>query len=357
MISVHGIGPVFADTVLSILDQRSIRMRCLVVVDGCPYLDDVQPVLDDLTRAGRHDLSVIYQKNAGVPAARNRAIVHFLAHEERADYVFFMDGDDIAPPNFIEAGVQALERAKAAAKGGQRPGWAYADQCHFGDQSYWVQYPPELWGRRFALKNHSQPSSVISMAMLEAQVAFDPDFTHGIEDWDFWCSAVSAGFHGVKVTSSAMRYRRLLGSRSSGNRANDPLTKFRLTRKHRLDQYDTIVADPETPPRRAVLRRHRAAPRPTQIQAPCADLSLASADIERLWSRLEMKGGAVHHIVFGPPMFRTCWRSTPGRIRGNRCETMCSSWPSICSMKIHVLPVCRSRRGTIATLSCSPLGA
>lgn len=303
MVSVHGIGPIFADTVLSVLNQRAetFRLRCLVVVDGCPFVDDVAPVLADLTASGLHDLSVIYQRNAGVTAARNRAIAHFLAQGERADYAFFMDGDDLAPPNFIAAGLAALQRAEADPRPGLRPGWAFADQFHFGDQAHWVQYPRELWGARFALNNLSQPSSLISMAMLEAGVAFDGSFVHGIEDWDFWCSAVAAGFYGVHVSDSAMRYRRLLGSRSSQNRANDPLTKFRLSKKHGLDRYETLVPGRAPYPRRGLLLKTRAAAETAAGTTGLPCLSLERREVERLWSRVAMLGGVERGIVFDAP--------------------------------------------------------
>ncbi|WP_101069254.1 glycosyltransferase family 2 protein [Roseovarius salinarum] len=303
IITVHGIGPVFVDTVLSIVQQRttSFRLRCLVVVDGCPEMEDTYPLLMDLAASSEFELEVLFQKNTGVACARNRGIRHFLEMEEQADYIFFMDGDDIAPPNFLQAGVDTLETAEPIPGITARPGWAYADQFHFGDNSHWVQYPQELWGARFALSNLSQPSSLLKMDLLRDGVRFDPDFNVGIEDWEFWCAAVEAGYYGVRIPNTIMRYRRLLGARSSFNRSNDDLTKFRLTKKYALDKYETIIRDHHLYPRVGQACQEGGQATAAASQSRTAVLTLDEAGISKLWANVTMLRRSNRETVFDTP--------------------------------------------------------
>lgn len=253
IIPVHAIGPVMADTVLSVFAQqgKGIRLRCLVVVDGCPMMETTSALLTDLSGAGDHEFEVIYQKNSGVVGARNTAIRHIMGHTERADFVLFLDGDDLLAPNYIAESIAAI--TGATPPDGRRAGWAYADQFHFGDVTHWTQYPTRMWPARFAQNNLSQPSSLISIDLLEAGLRFDPRFNLGIEDWDFWCSAVNSGFTGVHVRNSYVFYRRLTGSRSSFNRSNDGLTRFYMANKHGLNSHAFITTDAGVFPRAGAL--------------------------------------------------------------------------------------------------------
>lgn len=256
IIPLFGIGPVFSDTLLSVLNQDTprFRLRCTVVVDGCKFGDSTRLLLKPFLQSEAYDLHIVFQKNQGVVQARNTGIDFILSLPECAEYVLFFDGDDVLPPNYIASSITALNRARATHAGGSVPGWAYTNQLHFGDTVHWMQYPATLWHARFALNNLSQPSCLIHISLLtEAGLRFDPEFNLGIEDWDFWCAAVSGGFAGVSNPESYVRYRRLLGSRSSVNRSNDGQTKFHMTRKHGLGSHAFCTAGADVFPRVALL--------------------------------------------------------------------------------------------------------
>lgn len=262
IIPLYGIGPVFADTLLSVLNQQSktFRLRCTVVVDGCRFMDSTYDMLAEIGMIAGDALHVIFQKNAGVVDARNQGIDHILNLPERADYVLFFDGDDILAPNYIDASLATLRQAQARQSGDQNIGWVYADQLHFGDVTHWAQYPTKMWGARFTLNNFSQPSCLMDIRLLtEAGLRFDPVFNLGIEDWDFWCAAVGKGYIGAHCNRTYVNYRRLLGSRSSSNRINDGLTKSYLTKKHSLDSKQTILQAADTFPRLGVLSQQETA--------------------------------------------------------------------------------------------------
>lgn len=249
VIPAHAIGPVLADTVLSVFaqGQHHFDLRCMVVVDGCPLIETTAGILDDLGGSGCFDLEVIYKKAGGVVSARNVAIEHILQKSIRADFVLFLDGDDILTQNYIKESIDAINETSAPED--KEIGWAYTDQFNFGNVTRWIQYPTIMWSARFSQNNFSQMSSLISTKILEAGLRFDPQFNLGIEDWDFWCGAVRLGFLGAHVTDSYVLYRRLVGSRSSKNRSNDGFTRFILSQKHQLDSYEFATNDASIFPR------------------------------------------------------------------------------------------------------------
>jgi len=255
VVPIHAIGPVFVDTLLSVFNQqrRLTIHRCTVVVDGCPHVGTTAGHLEDLLASQLFDLDVIYQKNRGVTASRNRVIRRILDKPVRPDFVLFLDGDDLLACNYIDASVEALLEARRSVRDNGKPAWAYADQFHFGDSSRWVQYPTKLWGARFALNNYSQTSSVVDIRVLEDGVLFDEDFKLGIEDWEFWRTAIDQGFIGVHVNKTFAFYRRLMGSRSSSNRSNDGLTKFRMRKKHPLELTKALTEGEALFPRIGIL--------------------------------------------------------------------------------------------------------
>ena len=69
--------------------------------------------------------------------------------------------------------------------------------------------------------------------MFRRGVFWDEGMRQGIEDWEFWYSAIAAGFHGVFNPDTSLRYRRLAGNRSSLNRSKDHLTKRYMRTKHK----------------------------------------------------------------------------------------------------------------------------
>lgn len=303
IVPIHGIGPVLVDTVLSVFDQCDARLdiRCVVVVDGCPLAATNAGLLTDLEASGAYPLEVIHQKNAGVVAARNAAVDHILKRDQLSDFTLFLDGDDLLGPGYIVASIRAIETAQPPA--GKTIGWAYADQFHFGDVTHWVQYPTRMWGARFAQNNFSQPSSLIRTTLLEQGLRFDPQFNLGIEDWDFWCGAVRAGYVGVPVDDAYVFYRRLIGSRSSFNRSNDGITRFRMAQKHGLDSYDFVTNGDAMFPRYGALQV-------TEADSALAD-RLAFPQAVRFGrpDRAQADTDGIYRDVFGRLAVQTRYRS------------------------------------------------
>lgn len=104
MAFIHVIIPVYnaeaylRQTVASVLEQPSGDIDIVLVNDGST--DGSAAICDELA-AREERVSVIHQKNAGVSAARNAGIEHFLATAADEDHLIFLDSDDVWAPGIF----------------------------------------------------------------------------------------------------------------------------------------------------------------------------------------------------------------------------------------------------------------
>lgn len=87
----------------SVLNQTYPEWVAVVVDDGST--DDTPAVLESYRQRMGDRLRVIRQPNAGMSAARNTAI----AAAKDAEYVAFLDADDVWLPRRLASAVEALE--------------------------------------------------------------------------------------------------------------------------------------------------------------------------------------------------------------------------------------------------------
>ncbi len=233
VITAYKIGPVLSDTIHSVLAQQDVELgTIIVVVDGCGYTRTTRNTLSRFSRGHDGLVQFIWVENGGVSRARNIGARWVLENRPDTDGIYYIDGDDLLNPLAITKSVTTLRHAQADTPD-QRVGWTYCNQSLFGDEAPSLEYPrkaiPSLW----LSNNMSQPSCLIDRKMFDAGIFWDEDMRQGIEDWEYWLTAIEAGFIGTNVRDVYLKYRRLTGNRSSLNRANDAITKDYMRRKHK----------------------------------------------------------------------------------------------------------------------------
>lgn len=102
IIPVYKVEAFIERAVCSITAQTLREIEIFCVDDGSP--DQSGEILDRLA-AQDHRIRVIHQRNAGAPAARNRAI-----ELARGKYLYFCDGDDWAEPEMLADMVEMCEK-------------------------------------------------------------------------------------------------------------------------------------------------------------------------------------------------------------------------------------------------------
>jgi glycosyltransferase involved in cell wall biosynthesis len=107
IIPAYNASAFIAETLASARAQTWPNLEIIVVDDGST--DDTAAIVE-AAAATDPRITLIRQANAGVAAARNRAIT-----AAKGDYVAPLDADDLWHPENVEAQVEALERAGPAA--------------------------------------------------------------------------------------------------------------------------------------------------------------------------------------------------------------------------------------------------
>jgi glycosyltransferase involved in cell wall biosynthesis len=156
----------------SVLNQTTPVEEIIVVDDGsrdgtCAVVESYAP-----------KVRLLRQKNQGPSAARNRAV-----QESTADYIAFLDADDLWDPKKIERQLHALNATKDSVL-------CYTGLLQFNPEEGWERpskpIPPAQVAKQLRLRNPQiVPSSVVvSRENFLRSGGFDTGLK-GSEDWDF----------------------------------------------------------------------------------------------------------------------------------------------------------------------------
>jgi glycosyltransferase involved in cell wall biosynthesis len=215
----------FVEAVGSVLRQVSAPgFRIVAVLDGCPYRQSLDAATA-LARAHAPRLAVLRQPNRGLPAARNAGVRFALDAWPDCRAVHFLDADNRMGPHLLRRSWDALAAA------GPGAGWAYGDFDLFGVRGAW-----STAGAHSALQhlteNVCDAAVLVRREVFEAGVAFHEGLRGGYEDWDFFLSAIGAGFRGVHVPQAGLAYRRRPESLLRAARREGPALAATLARTH-----------------------------------------------------------------------------------------------------------------------------
>jgi glycosyltransferase involved in cell wall biosynthesis len=185
-----------------VLEQTYPRLEVVIVNDGSFRAQDALV----LELAQRHRVRLFTQPNSGLGAARNAGI-----KQSRGHYVFPLDADNVAEPEFVERCVDVLEADESL---------AYA--------TCWLQYTDERgtplegpgggyqplgnWSRMMQETNTGgDAAAVIRRRVFERGFWYSQDLA-SFEDWQFYRELRSAGLYGHVIPERLLRYRIREGS-------------------------------------------------------------------------------------------------------------------------------------------------
>jgi hypothetical protein len=227
------------DTIWSVRAQTHADWRMLIVDDG-----STDGTGDVARGSGDARIAVVRQDNAGVSAARNRAL-----GEIEGDAVMWLDGDDCLAPDALERLVAALDPGTVAAYG------AYCFTDEAGTQI--VQHKPGPFPngdilRRLLVQNQFANGGhvLIRREAAERVGRFRADLRYG-EDWEYWCRLATIGPFAVAAGPAPLLRVRQRGGGAILRMASDP-TSF-------APCMDAIFGNPEIAARigAAALQRLR----------------------------------------------------------------------------------------------------
>ncbi len=232
------------ETILS--SQTVFRTEIVISVDGDPRHE----VFDSLTLyAAAHDnIHVLFGENAGPGGARNRAIDYILEEMPDVSAVYFVDADNRVQPHTIDTLYRKLLSSNA--------GWVYTNIDTFSVN--WRSHYGDSYSRLIhcITDNICDTGSMISADVFRCGVRFDDDRQNGFEDWEFWLSAIEAGFVGTPCHDTGFEYRLRAESRfKEANRDRSGSISFLRKRHKALFRRPTLVGfEHEEAPRFGVIR-------------------------------------------------------------------------------------------------------
>jgi GT2 family glycosyltransferase len=182
VIPTHNRCSLLALTLQSALWQRDVAFEVIVVDDGSS--DGTAAMLADLrdsrVRTVRHDTP------QGVSAARNRGL-----SEARAEWIAFLDDDDLWAPEKLTMQLMAVRQQQAA--------WVYVGHVNINLRHRVTGGEPPLAPdalltelRRRNVVPGGCSGVVVSRRTMEAAGGFDPHL-QPLADWDLWLRLAQAG--------------------------------------------------------------------------------------------------------------------------------------------------------------------
>jgi glycosyltransferase involved in cell wall biosynthesis len=203
VIPVYNGEETIGETIKSVLNQTFPDFELLVINDGSQdsTLEIVSSIQDPRLR-------VISYPNAGLSASRNRGI-----SQASAEYISFIDADDLWTPDKLEAQLKALQANPQAAVA-----YSWTDSINeageFSRRGSYYTVDGDVYANLLVfnfLENGSNP--LIRRQVFTEVGNFDESLTSA-EDWDMYLR-LAAQYHFVAVPTPQILYRVSINSMSS----------------------------------------------------------------------------------------------------------------------------------------------
>jgi glycosyltransferase involved in cell wall biosynthesis len=180
IVPVYNAAACVGKTLNSVFAQTFHNFEVVVVNDGSPDTEELERVLQPYLGG----ITYLRQQNRGPAAARNAGILH-----TNAEYVAFLDSDDMWDPEYLDAQVTLLESHEGAdlvfadlRMIGQPPraGKTYMEDCPSRGRATFESI----------LREDCQiPNSAVvarRQVLVEAGLFDESSTLRGVEDWDMW---------------------------------------------------------------------------------------------------------------------------------------------------------------------------
>ena len=185
------------DTLASLLAQTYERLEIVIVNDGS--FEDDDWILAELI--ARYPVSVVHQMNQGLGAARNFGI-----SQSNGRYVFPLDADNVAEPEFVARCVAVLEAGPEVA---YVTAWSrYIDSAGRERPGPDLGYEPlGNWSSLIAEENVAgDAAALLRRRLFDAGFAYSEELT-SFEDWALYRRLAQAGHLGRVIPERLLRYR------------------------------------------------------------------------------------------------------------------------------------------------------
>ncbi|MFC3051704.1 glycosyltransferase family A protein [Kordiimonas pumila] len=230
VIPAYGHPGFLAEAIMGACEQVCDQPVLVVVVDdGCRF-PETGRVVHDLQLLYPERLFYIRQENTRLPGARNTGIRFLFDIAPDLDAIYFLDADNRIEP-------YSLQQFRTSLGDDPAVGWAYPDISFFGlswgENGFETRETAPVYSKLKHLRgNISEAGSLVRGDVFRQGIFFDDSMRSGLEDWDFWLSAMEAGYIGVRTQHSGFIYRRRPESMlAASQREHDGLLN-RLYKKH-----------------------------------------------------------------------------------------------------------------------------
>ena len=211
-------GEFLPEAVASVTAARRDDVELIVVDDGSTD-ERTGPEVDKLVAQG---IKVIRQANKGLAAARNAGIM-----ASQGEYIFPLDADDRLRSGWIDRGIRILDSEP-------KVGIVYGDAQCFGIRvGRWYVGPFDA--AKLLDSNFIHASALYRRSVWEQNRGYDGTMpVQGLEDWDFWLSALEHGWQFAYVPEVFFEYRQARGSMITRTKGFEPQVEEFIAMKHSL---------------------------------------------------------------------------------------------------------------------------
>lgn len=181
-------------TINCVLNQTFPFWEWIIVNDGSTNKESIEK-LKEIEKIDKR-IKVLSKENSGLAATRD-----FGANQsdKNAEYLFFLDDDDLIHPTYLECAYATLQTNKEAA-------WAYTDVVNFeGMEFKWIKW--------FDSEMEKKENLLVATALIRKTDFFE---VNGYElrekavneDWNLWLKLLAVGKKPVRMNFDGFWYRR-----------------------------------------------------------------------------------------------------------------------------------------------------